>query len=219
MIYGVLALAAGIPPGTTQAMSSIVFAGSSQVVITQLVGQNTPSLVIVLTAAVINLRHLLYSASVAPYLRRLSSSWKLLLAYLLTDEAYAVSIVHFQEETPPTTSDDESFEVNQKEPAKSQNLHWYLLGAGLALWSTWQLSTAAGILLGAIIPTSWSLDFTLALTFIALVVPYLRDKPSVLAALVSGFTAIIAFHSPYKLGILVAAMAGIMVGVFSEGTK
>jgi len=219
MIYGVLALAAGIPTGATQAMSAIVFAGSSQVVITQLVGQNTPGLVIVLTATVINLRHLLYSASVSPYLQKLSTSWKLLLAYLLTDEAYAVSIMHFQEESPPTASYDASIDVNLKEPADNQNLHWYLLGAGLALWSTWQLSTAAGILLGAIIPTSWSLDFTLALTFIALVVPYLKDKPSILTALVSGFTALLAINSPYKLGILVAALAGIIIGVISEGKR
>ena len=76
-----------------------------------------------------NIRHLLYSASLASYTRRLPPQWKWLLAYLLTDEAYAVTISHYQQ-----TGDE-----TQK--------HWYFLGAGLALWITWQLSTAAGIFL------------------------------------------------------------------------
>ena len=94
--------------------------------------------------------------------------------------------------------------------------HWYFLGAGLALWSTWQLSTAVGIFLGAQIPASWSLDFTLALTFIALVVPALRDKPSVLAALAAGFIAVLTSGLPLKLGLVAASMVGIIVGLWSE---
>ena len=76
MIYGALAQAAGIPPVQAQAMSAIVFAGSSQFVTTQLVGADAPGLVIVLTIAIINLRHALYSASVAPYLKQLPMRWK-----------------------------------------------------------------------------------------------------------------------------------------------
>src|SRR5690606_20428358 len=98
-------------------------------------------LVIVFTIAIVNLRHALYSASVSPYTRKLSHFWKWILAYLLTDEAYAVTITHYQQE-----GDD-------------SEKHWFFLGSGLALWTTWQLSTAVGIFLGAQIPASWSLDF------------------------------------------------------------
>jgi len=201
MIFGVLAIDAGIPAGASQAMSAIIFAGSSQFITTQLVHTAAPSIVILMTVAVVNLRHALYSASVSPYTRQLRPLWKWLLAYLLTDEAYAVTILHYQQ-----TGD----------PGYSDNRHWYFLGAGLALWSSWQLSTAAGILLGAVVPASWSLDFTLALTFIALVVPSLKDRAGLAAALTAGIIAVLAISWPYKLGLVTAALAGILVGVIIE---
>jgi 4-azaleucine resistance transporter AzlC len=201
MIYGVLALDAGIPAGASQAMSAIIFAGSSQFLTTQLVHTAAPSIVILMTVAVVNLRHALYSASVSPYTRHLRPLWKWLLAYLLTDEAYAVTVLHYQETGDPGTID---------------NRHWFYLGAGLALWSSWQLSTAAGILLGAVVPESWSLDFTLALTFIALVVPSLKDRAGLVAALTAGVIAVLTISWPFKLGLVVAALVGILLGVIIE---
>jgi len=198
MIYGVLALQAGIPRLPAQLMSSILFAGSAQFITTQLYGQNTPVLVMIVTAFVVNLRHALYSASLAPHVQKLSKPWQAILAYLLTDEAYAVAIMRY----------------NHK--GAERHTHWYFLGAGLALWSCWQLSTAVGIFLGAQIPAAWSLDFTLALTFIALVVPSLMDKPAVIAALSAGVTALAAYQLPYKLGLIAAALVGIAAGLWSE---
>jgi 4-azaleucine resistance transporter AzlC len=198
MIYGVMALQAGIRVLQAQAMSAVVFAGSSQILFARLVETGTPGLVIVLTVAVINLRHALYSASVAPYLQKLSRVWKWLLSYLLTDEAYAVSITHFQN--------------GERSPYK----HYYFLGAGLTLWSGWQLSTALGVFLGAQIPASWALDFTLALTFIALVAPSLKDRAALLAALAAGVTAVLAYSMPYKLGLMLAALVGIAAGLAWE---
>jgi predicted branched-subunit amino acid permease len=84
------------------------------------------------------------------------------------------------------------------------------------LWSTWQASTAAGIFLGTVIPASWSLDFTLALTFIALVVPGLKDRAITMAALAAGVTAMLALEFPYKLGLIVAALVGVLAGLWSE---
>jgi 4-azaleucine resistance transporter AzlC len=197
MIYGALALEAGLSPAAAQAMSAIIFGGSAQFITTQLVAGGAPGLVIILTVAVVNLRHMLYSASVAPYLQHLPLRWKAGLAYLLTDEAYAMAIQHL------TTT-------------QGSNKHWFFLGTGLTLWTFWQLSTAAGILLGAVIPESWSLDFTISLTFIALIVPALKDRPSVAAALVAGVTALLAYSMPYRLGIVVAAILGVTVGVLLE---
>jgi len=204
MIYGVLALSAGIPAGAAQAMSAIIFAGSSQILVTQLVHQSAPALVIILTVGVVNLRHALYSASVAPYINKLRPLWKWILAYLLTDEAYAVTILHYQDD-----------KVEEKSVPQN-NKHWFFLGAGLALWSSWQLSTAAGILLGAVVPASWGLDFTLALTFIALVVPALKDRASLGAALSAGIVAVFAFRWQYKLGLMIAALTGILIGIALE---
>lgn len=203
MIYGVLAVEAGLLPLEAQAMSAIVFAGSAQFILTQLVSAGTPALVMVLTAAIVNLRHVLYSASVAPYLRSLSPAWKLALAYLLTDEAYAVTIVHF----------------TGSHSSPSLQRHFFLLGSGLTLWSSWQLSTAAGIFLGALIPASWALDFTLPLIFIALVVPRITNLAAGSAALTAGVISIAALGLPYKLGLVLAAMAGILAGMLVEGRE
>jgi 4-azaleucine resistance transporter AzlC len=204
MIYGVLALSAGIPPAAAQAMSTIVFAGSSQFVAAQLFGVAAPALVIIMTVGIVNLRHALYSASIAPYIRFLHPIWKWILAYLLTDEAYAVAITHYDP---------------QDSHSQPGNKHWYFLGAGLALWSSWQLSTALGIFLGAQVPESWSLDFTLALTFIALVVPGLKDRPAVVSALSAGVCAVLLAGLPYKLGLFGAALLGISVGMLFEAKK
>ena len=201
LIYGALALNAGLSKLASQLMSSILFAGSSQFITTQLVQEAVPGFVIVLTIAVVNLRHMLYSASLAPYLASLSTRWKILLSYLLTDEAYAPTIIRYEREGLQPFS------------------HWFLLGAGLALWSTWQISTALGIFLGAAIPDSWSLDFALPLTFIAMVVPVLKNRPAIAAALSAGGVALAAYSLPYSLGLIVAAMAGIAVGSFLEGRQ
>jgi 4-azaleucine resistance transporter AzlC len=204
MIYGVLALEAGIPPAAAQAMSAIVFAGSAQFISAELVGNGIPALVIVMTAVVVNLRHLLYSASVAPYLKHLKSSWKWSLAYLLTDEAYAVTITHYRD--THAADSQSAFDFR----------HWYFLGAGLTLWISWQLSTALGIFLGTQVPASWSLDFTLVLTFIALLVPALKDRPSWAAALAAGLVAVLAYSLPLKLGLILAALSGVAVGLWVE---
>ena len=201
MIYGALALNAGLSTAAAQAMSSIVFPGSAQFLTTQLVHDSTPGLVIVLTIAVVNLRHMLYSASLAPYLAALPTRWKALLSYLLTDEAYAPTILHY--------------EANGVTPSA----HWFLFGAGCSLWFTWQVSTALGIFLGTDIPESWSLDFALPLTYIAMVVPVLKNQPAIAAALSAGAVALVAFSLPYKLGLMLAALVGIAVGTFLEGRK
>ncbi|MBI2331655.1 MAG: AzlC family ABC transporter permease [Chloroflexi bacterium] len=201
MIYGALALNAGLSNAAAQMMSSILFAGSSQFITAQLVSESAPAMVMILTIAVVNLRHMLYSASLAPYLKDLSLKWKVALSYFLTDEAYAPSILYYE-----------------KEGLQTQK-HWFLLGAGFSLWLHWQVSTAVGIFLGAAIPESWSLDFALPLTFIAMVVQVLKKQPMIAAALSAGVTALLAYNLPFKLGLILAALVGIAVGTMLEGRK
>ncbi len=200
IIYGVLALEAKIPPGLAQSMSFIVFAGSSQFIAAQLIHNNAASFVIIGTIFIVNLRHMLYSASIAPHLAHLPARWKWLLAYLLTDEAYAVAITKYNDDSEPT------------------NKHWYFLGAGLALWTTWQLSTALGIFLGdqAQVDGSLGLDFAIAVTFIALVIPALKDWAVGAAAFTGGIVAVVAAPLPYNLNLMLAAFTGIAAGVIVE---
>jgi predicted branched-subunit amino acid permease len=164
-----------------------------------MVGAGTPGPIMVLTTLIVNLRHMLYSASLAPYVRHLPRRWKWLLAYLLTDEAYAVVILNYQ---------------RVKDLAHA---HWFYLGAGLTLWISWQTSTAVGVFLGAQVPASWGLDFTLALSFIGLVMLSLKDRATLAAALSAGLAAVAAYGLPYRLGLLVAALTGIVVGLAVEG--
>lgn len=199
LIFGAVAVSAGLPASLAQAMSSVIFAGSAQFIAAELIGVGTPALVLLTTTFIVNLRHLLYSASLAPHVNKLPLRWKMLLAYLMTDEAYAVTIIHYNEgRTPAATR------------------HWFFLGAGTALWVTWQATTAIGIFLGASIPASWSLDFALALTFTGLVVPTLHNRPHLAAALTAGLVAVLAASWPYKLGLIAAAVAGILIGTALE---
>lgn len=202
IIYGALAVDAGLSSTQAQGMSLIVFAGSAQFIMTQLFSLHTPALIIVATAFMVNLRHALYSGSVSPYVNNLPKHWRYILAYFLTDEAYAVTITHYRE--PDKFTNQMAFK------------HWYFLGSGMALWLLWQISTAIGIFLGPLLPDSWPLAFFVPLSFIALMVPTLKDLPSLIASITGGLVAILAFGLPLRLGIIVAALLGIGAGLFSE---
>jgi 4-azaleucine resistance transporter AzlC len=197
VIFGALAIAAGIPPLETQAFSLLIFAGSAQFISVGLVAEGLSSFLVVLTIFVVNARHVLYSARMAPYYERLSRGWKIALSWLLTDEAFATTNQRYQS-------------------ADTAYAHWYALGTGLALWTTWQFSTALGIAVGAAIPPDWPLAFALPLTFIALLAPTLIDRPAWAAAAVAGATALALVWLPFKLGLFLAAILGITAGYIVE---
>jgi predicted branched-subunit amino acid permease len=151
----------------------------------------------VLAVWLVNLRHMLYSASLAPYVAHLPMRWRAGIAYLLTDEAYAVSITNYRDGPQP-------------------HGHWYVLGAGVALWVCWQVTSVLGVALGTAVPESWELEFALPLTFIALLVPVLNDRPSVAAAVVAAAIAVAGFDWGYSAGLFAAALAGMAAGLALE---
>jgi len=195
LIYGLAAVTAGIPPLQAFLMSSVVFSGSAQIAATQLIANGALTSVVIFSIVVVNLRHVMYSAAIAPHFKNLSTRWKTFLAYLLTDEAFAMTVTRFNQ--------------NPDMPHKG----WYFFGAGMALWVTWQASTAVGVFAGGQIPASWSLDFTIALTFLALSVPSICDKSTATAAVVGGVAAILLRGMPFQLGLVTAALLGIAAGV------
>ena len=192
VIYGVIALQNGIEPLPAMLMSSILFAGASQFLLAQIVGLGAPALITFAAVGMLNARHALYSASVAPYLSHLPRRWKVVLAYLLTDEAYAAAISRLMQR--PTDA----------------NVHWVLFGSGLTLWTGWQFATLGGIVLGSELPSGLDLDFALPLTFIAIVVPMIKTRSLFGAALVAGTSAVIFADLPYRLSLLLAAVAGLI---------
>lgn len=197
MITGVAAVKVGIPKLPALAMSVFIFAGASQLAAVELIGRNAPAVVVILTALVINLRFVMYSASIAPHFQPLPGRWKRSLAYLLTDQAYVLAINRFRQnaETPP---------------------RWYFLGVAGTMWVVWQVGSATGILLGAQIPASWSLDFAIPLTFLAILVPAIKDRATVATALAAGLVAAGGTYVPLNLGLLLAALTGVVVGLTTE---
>jgi predicted branched-subunit amino acid permease len=208
-ISGIVAINVGMSPILVVAMSVLVFAGSSQLVAVQLLGQHSPIVVIVFATFVVNLRFLMYSASLAPFMKRLSRLWKLGLAYLITDQAFAVSIVHYH---------GLAIHDADNEPREHYG-EWFFLGGGAVMWLAWQLFTVAGVVIGSRLPLNWPLDFAVPLTFLALAVPTIKDRPAAVSAAVAGAVAVVAYPLPYKLGLVLATLIGICAGVWAEASK
>lgn len=200
IIFGTLSIGAGLSTWQTIGMSALVFAGSAQFIAITLITGGVGAAVVLLTTFVVNLRHALYSAALQPFVRHLPSRWRVPLAFWLTDEAFAV-IQHRY------ASDDAS-------PYK----HWFFFGAALTMYLSWQLATLAGIAFGQAVPNvaSWGLDFAMIATFIGIAVPMMRTRPQVASAFVAAVVALLTWELPYKLGLIAAALAGIIVGVWLE---
>ena len=203
IIFGVVSVTVGIPPLFVQGFSLLIFAGSAQFIAAGLVGASASPIVIVVTIFAVNLRHVLYSATMAPYWAKLKAYWKASLAWLLTDEAFVVAVVRYRSNDNHT------------------HAHWFMLGTGLTLWTSWQISTALGIVLGenVQVPESLGLEFVIPLTFMAIMFPMLTDRPSVAAALVAGLAAVALDNLPFKSGLLLAALIGIAVGMALEALR
>jgi 4-azaleucine resistance transporter AzlC len=199
LIFGVAAVESGIGGGAGIGLSVFVFAGAAQLATVELIGSDTAPAVIVATALVINARHLMYSASLAPRFRGLSRWGRIGVAYLLTDQGYAVSITEYR-----------------RRHLDLRDRVAFYVGAALALWLTWQICTAVGIVVGAGVPDSWSLDFAVPLVFLALLVPAVTDRSSAAAAAAAGTVAALAAGLPLNLGVMVGAAAGIVAGVITE---
>ncbi len=197
LIFGALAIANGIPPLATQGLSLFVFAGSAQFIAAGLIGEAAPALVVIGTIFIVNLRHMLYSATLAPHYEHLPARWKMSLAWLLTDEAFATTSVRYQR-------------------SSLGYAHWYAFGTGLTLWVSWQLSTALGIALGARISDTGGLDFALPVTFLALLMPQLTTRPAWAAAVAAGLTAILLAPLPFRLGLVLACLVGVGVGLWLD---
>ena len=199
IIFGTLAVAAGLPPFAAVAMSVLVFAGSAQFISISLIGGGAALPVIWLTTLVINLRHALYSATLQPLTRRWSLPARLLTAFWLTDECFAV------------------IERRLQSVGEADALPYYL-GSACFFYTNWIVWTAIGALLGHHLPglAGLGLDFAMIGTFAAMLSPQLRTATPVAVAVSAGSVAWLAHALPYKLGLLLAALAGVSVGIMLD---
>lgn len=197
VIFGTLVTGGPLANWHGALMSLTVFAGSAQFIVLGLLAGGAGFAVVLATTLIVNLRHLLYSATLAQYIAHLPLRWRATLGALLTDEVFAVAYAHYRHF-----------------PAGSIGPH-YFFGSGLAMYLNWQLWTIVGLWFGAAFPglQSLGLDFAMAATFIAIVVPQLVTLRYFAAAATAGTLAYFWQGWPYKLGLLGAVAAGVAVGV------
>ncbi|MCL1598220.1 MAG: AzlC family ABC transporter permease [Actinomycetia bacterium] len=198
LIFGVTAAASDVPILAAWASSFIIFAGAAQLAVIGILGAGGAAIVAVFTAVVINARHLMYSADMGRYTAGEPLVRKAAIAYVLTDQAYLVTSHRFPD------------------PSSTEGFTSFYFGSAVTLWLTWQVATTAGILLGTAIPSSWSLEFAIPLTFLALLILAIKDKPGLVAAAVGGGIALATVGLPFNLGLLIGALAGIAAGVAAE---
>jgi 4-azaleucine resistance transporter AzlC len=195
IITGVAMVASGIPPAIAMLMSILVFAGASMVASAQLLASSAPIIVVIVTTLVINLRFMMYSASLRTHFAHAPLKQRLTVAYLTADNVYALVLNRFAE--------------HPGDPGKFA----YFLGAGVLVWAVWQAAVLAGILIGAGVPPAWRLEFAAPLAFIALSIPFLRDRATVIAALAAGIAVVVFQDVPLRLNIILAAATGIAAGL------
>lgn len=200
MLFGVVASETGLSAAQTIVFSFAVIAGAAQFAAVQLIAENAPVLIVVATALAVNLRMAMYSASIAPYLRGVPLWKRAAMSYLLVDQSYAIGLAKF--ETTPDMTPPERVA--------------YFVGTMALNMPLWYCGTVVGALLGSRIPPEYALDFAVPITFLALVGPMLKTAPHVLAALTSVVLALLLAFIPYNLGLMLAAVAAMMVGAQVE---
>lgn len=196
LAFGALIQVAGFNSWAGISGSFLVMAGASQIATVEALRVGAPLVVAVLTALVINARFALYSAALAPTYSAFPRRWKFGLAYLMTDQAAAITL-HNQHVYP--------------DPVRRR---WFALGASLTFALAWYAGTAAGVLLGPVIPAAWQIAFIVPLMFIALMVPSLRHRSELAAAVVAVIITLILKDLPLGLNVILGAIGGISIGRF-----
>lgn len=199
-LFGVLAAEAGLLVPEAFSFSLAVFAGAAQFTALQLMQENAPLLIVLVSALAVNLRMAMYSASLTPYLGDSPMWQRALAAYFVVDQSYALSIVKFETEPMMTTAERMA----------------YFLGTNGIVTPAWVIATVAGALVGSGIPDSWGVDFVLPLAFLTMIGPMLRTPAHIVACLVAVATSLPAAALPYNLGLIVAGIAGMVAGAQAE---
>lgn len=195
LIYGSSAVSSGILKVPSIAMSFIVFAGAAQLSIINSFTSGTSVIAAVAIAALINLRMGMYGASISPHIQSKNLFIRVFSSFLLTDQAYAVSIAEYIR-------------------GNNTNILKFYFGAAVPIWMTWQTATITGVLLGNTLPSWLSLEFAVPLTFLALLGHFLKDRYYISAAAVSGTLMVLTRNLPYNSGFFIAVFSGMAAGYF-----
>jgi predicted branched-subunit amino acid permease len=198
LVTGMAMVSVGFTPMQAMGMNLLVFAGTAQLGTLPLIATGAPLWLIVVTALVLNLRFVIFSAAIAQGFRGVGTTNRWLAGHLLTDGVFAVCI-------------DKMLAVDDK--------HWrlgYYLAPALWAWLLWQVFVLIGILAAGSIPKNWSLEFMATIALLVLLAPMAKLRPMLVAAATGGAVAVILRNMPLKLGVIVAIVAGIFAGFMAE---
>lgn len=173
--------------------ASVIFGGSAQLTVVSLTAEGAGLVAVIAAGLVVQARHLMYSAALAPVMAKQPTWFRWLGPYFLIDQMFAMA----------------SFRLDDSPDAFRR----YYMACALAFWSVWQVTVALGLVLGPIVPEQWSLGFAVPLLFVGLLVAGLDSAPSVTAAVVAGFVTWLTLGLPNRLGIIVGALAGVAAGI------
>jgi predicted branched-subunit amino acid permease len=199
LVIGLAIVEAGINPFAGWSGSWLIFGGAAQLTVVSLLGTGAAFFAVVTAGLVVQARHLMYSAAMAPTFQRQPSWFRWVGPYVLIDQMFALVSVR-------TDDDPDDFRT-------------YYLAAGATFWILWQLTTALGIAIGPAVPLEWNLQFAIPLLFIGLLVLGIDKSSKLVAALVGAGVTFFFAGLPNRSGLLVGAFAGILVGTLMERQK
>ncbi len=199
LVIGLAIVEAGINPFSGWSGSWLIFGGAAQLTLISLLGSGAAVVAAATAALVVNARHLMYSAAHAPTFQRQPRWFRWLGPYLLIDQMFALTIIEADREP-------EAFRT-------------YYLAAGATFWTLWQITTALGLALGPVVPEEWNLAFAVPLLFIGLIVLGIDRWTKAVAAMVGGGVTFLVAGLPNRTGLLVGALAGIVVGTLLERAR
>lgn len=200
LLFGVLATEAGLNVIETMAFSVVVFAGAAQFTALQLIVDDVPTAIVLISSLAVNLRVAMYSASLTPFIGGAPLWQRAVAAYFIVDQTYASSIAKYEAEPAMTI------------PQRIA----YFFGVVVPICPTWYAFTLVGALVGGQIPPEYALDFALPITFLALIAPMLRTSAHITAAITAIVVSLLCAALPYNLGLIIGGIAGMMAGARVE---
>jgi len=199
LVAGVAMIKTGLTTWQALAMTLLVYSGSAQMASLPLIAAGAPVWIALLTAGVVNLRFVIFSATLWPYFGRLPLARRLMLGYLSADIGLAIFMARYA-----------NAPVEQRGNVEQR---WFFFGISASTWLSWQPTSILGILLAGVIPGHWGLEFAAILALIAITTPMFQGRPAVAGCLTAGVVAVIAAPLPLKVGLLLAVMAGVAVAM------
>lgn len=196
LVIGLVIVESGMNPFVGWSTSPIIFGGAAQLVLISLLGSGVAAGAAISAALVVNARHLMYSAALAPTFQKQPRWMRWFGPYLLIDQLFALSVLR--------TEDD---------PA---DFRTYYLSAGFTFWTLWQITVALGLVVGPVIPEEWNLEFAVPILFLGLIVMGLVKSSKLVAALVGAGVTFLSAGLPNRSGLLVGALVGIVAGTIAE---